>query len=211
MRPTARLAPLVALAVAAAVLLPACGGSGAGGTTTAAATLADRLPPVGAIPGLTPGRVVNLPTAAAWVSALADAGDPSKPAAVRRLRAAGFRGGVLRDERRGGARPVLFRATVARLSGPRAARAEAAGAVAGVARSGEGGGEAVAVPGVPGAHGTEIAVRALGRSIRVLFVSFAAGPYLYGYQAVALGGGDSPRPDVLAAARAAYERWGGVP
>src|SRR5262245_26839302 len=210
MRPAARLGLLVTLAAAAALVLPACGGSG-GGATTSGATLADRLPPPGALPGLTPGAVMRLPTAEEWVDALADEGDQSKPATVRRLRAAGFRGGVLRDERRSGARPTLFRATVARLATARAARAEAAVAVAEVARSGDGGGSSVAVPGVPGARGTELEVRALGRRIRVLFVSFGAGPYEYGYQAVSLVGGPSPRAGVLAAARAAYERWGGVP
>jgi len=213
MRRTARLAPLVALAVAAALWLPACGGSDDGETTSRAAApaLADRLPPAGALPGLTAGNVVRLPTAEEWVDALADEGDPAKPAAVRRLRAAGFRSGVLRDERRAGAQPVLFRTMVARLGSARAARDEAAGSVAGVARSGDVGTADVAIPGVPGSHGTQIAVRAADRVVRVLFVSFADGPYLYGYQAISLAGGASPRAGVLAAARAAYERWGGVP
>jgi hypothetical protein len=213
MRRTARLAPLAALAVLAALWLPACGGSDEGGATSRAAApaLAERLPPANALPGLTAGDVVRLPTAEEWVDALADEGDPAKPAAVRRLRAAGFRSGVLRDDRRGGARPVLVRTTVARLGSPRAARAEAAGSVAGVARSGDDRGSAVTVPGVPGAQGTEIAVRAAGRRIRILFVSFADGPYLYGYQAISLAGGGSSRAGVLAAARAAYERWRGVP
>jgi hypothetical protein len=213
MRRLARLALLVALAVASAFLLPACGGSdGAGSTSTAAAApLAARLPPPGALPGLTAGEVVKLPTAEEWVDALSDEGDPAKPASVRRLRAAGFRGGVLRDERRAGASPLLFRATVSRLASPAAARDEVERAVAGVARSAEAGEEPVALRGVPGARGTEIAVRGAGRRIRVLFVSFAAGPYLYGYQAISRAGGESPRAGVLAAARTAYERWGGVP
>lgn len=223
MRRSARLAILAAPVAALVVGLSACGGSGGpvvstGPATTAAATatgataaLEQRLPPETAIPGLSGSDVQHLPTAQELVDALYSEGDSAKPAAVRRYTAAGFRGGVVRDQQGTTSGPTFFRAYVLRLGSAGRATKEVGDSTAEVLSSSGARSTEFTVPDIPGARGLDIAVSAAGRKARILFVTFAGGPYVYGYQAITLAGKTPPRAALLASAQETYRRWGGVP
>lgn len=128
-RPVPRLAPLIAVPVAAGALLAGCGDTttvqvtvtvhtGTGATTATAppvttgttpttgtttgdtqASLELRMPAQDIIPTLKKGEVQSKPTASSMVTALYSANDPTIPAATSRLLAAGYEDGVLRDQR----------------------------------------------------------------------------------------------------------------
>jgi hypothetical protein len=232
-RPVRLLSPLAALALAAALV--GCGGGSApdvtvtvttgggttatapatatGGSTQGTASLGDRLPADDALPGLRAGDVRELPTAAAFVRALYQRGDPSLPAAQARFEAAGYDGAALKDQI--GSDPssglALSRAYVARLRSPAEAQREVGESVEEVKRTSTAAARDVAVPGIPGARGLELTVRQGSSRARVLFVTFAGGRYLYGIQEFARADADFPQEEILRVARDVYDRYGGVP
>jgi hypothetical protein len=225
MRRPARLVLLAASLAALVVGLSACGSSGTPATSTAGdrattgaetatgatAALDRRLPPETAIPGLSGHDVQHLPTAQELVDALYSEGDTAKPAAVRRYTAAGFRGGVVRDQQGTTSGPTFFRAYVVRLGSGARAMKEVGDSTAEVLSSTGTRSTQFTVPGIPGARGLDISVAAGGRKARILFVTFAGGPYVYGYQAITLAGTKAPRAALLSSAQATYRRWGAAP
>jgi hypothetical protein len=184
-------------------------------TTSAPSTsaLESRLPSQTAIPEVGTGSVRSLPTAAALVDALYQEGDPSKSDAEARFRSAGYQGGVLRDQI--GTDPqhgiALFRAYVVKLGSPAAATAEVGRSVEEVRASSTASTSDLAVPGIPGARGIDVRAQQAGRSARVIFVTFSTGPYLYGYQAIAISGNDLPQDAVLQTARDTYQQFKSTP
>jgi hypothetical protein len=182
------------------------------GTTTSSVSLAQRLPAEDAIPGLKAGSVRDLPTATDLVDALYESGDATKPQAEQRFRDEGYQDGVLRDQ--AGEEPstgiALFRAYVVRLGSAAEAASEVRSSVNEVKRTTTGTTAPVAVPGVPGALGLEVRVTQ-GRAAKVIFVTFSGGPYLYGYQAIALAASDLPQQAILDSARQTYDRFAAVP
>jgi hypothetical protein len=218
-----RRAP-AAVVVACAVALAACGGSSADELTDGRATvtapapppgddLAGRLPPEDAVPGLSPGTPGRLPTAAAFVGALYQAGDPMRDAAERRLERGGYAEGVLRDQ--AGADPetgvALVRSYAVRMRDDEAARAEAEAAAGEVRDSPLGDATELEVPGVEGARALRVEVTQGGVSGTVVFVTFAEGLYVHGIQAVSRSGADLPAEDVIRAAQDLAARVGSSP
>jgi hypothetical protein len=206
---------LLACALAAAA---ACGGSSGDdaseGASTAAppvAGLADRLPPQDALPGVRRATPRLLPTAAAFVAALYQAGEPTRAAALARLRAAGYAEGIVRDQEGTdpGAGAALVRSYAVRLRDDEAAREEAAAAVAEARDSPLAvAPEAVELRGVDGAAGLRAGVTQGGVSGRVILVTFPQGPYVQGIQAVSPEGADLPEAEILAAAEDLAARLG---
>ena len=218
------LAPLAALALG----LAACGGGGGGGggktaattrtasttatgpatesTSTAPSALASRLPPQDAVPGLSPGDPKDLPTVDSLIDALYQQGDPTRPAARLRFTTGGFQEAVLRDQT--GTDPAtgvgLLRTYVIRLGTPAAASREVRASVDEVKRTTNAPIHDIAVPGVPGARGLGVTVTTSGTTAQVAFITFAAGPYLYGYQAFARGGADLHLADIKRSVRDVY-------
>jgi hypothetical protein len=180
--------------------------------TTSFASLARRLLAEDAIPGLKSGTVRDLPTATDLVDALYESGDATKPQAEQRFRDEGYQGAVLRDQT--GVEPstgiALFRAYVVRLGSAAEAATEVRSSVDEVKRTTTGTTAPVAVPGVPGALGLELHVTQ-GRAAKVIFVTFSGGPYLYGYQAIALAASDLPQKALVDSARETYDRFAAVP
>jgi hypothetical protein len=215
---------LAAVLVALAVALAACGGSSSddatGGRATATAPapppagdLAGRLPPEDAVPGLRPGTPGRLRTAAAFVGALYQAGDPMRAAAGRRLEGGGYAEGVLRDQ--AGEDPetgvALVRSYAVRMRDDGAARAEAEAAAAEVEDSPLGDATELEVPGIEGARALRVEVTRGDFSGTVIFVTFAEGPYVHGLQAVARSGADLPEDEVIQAAQELAARVGASP
>ena len=182
-------------------------------STAPASDLESRLPSQTAIPEVGTGSVRSLPTAAALVDALYQEGDPSKTDAEARFRNAGYQDGVLRDQI--GTDPqhgiALFRAYVVKLGSPAAASAEVGRSVQEVRASSTASTSDLDVPGIPGARGIDVRAQQGGRSARVIFVTFATGPYLYGYQAIAISGNALPQDAVLQTARDTYQRFRSTP
>lgn len=210
---------LAALLLAVAVAFAAgCGGSSgddATRATTAAPPPADdlgaRLPPVDAVPGVGPGTTRDAPTARALVDALYRRSEPTRDPALARLRAAGYAGGVVRDQQ--GADPeagaALVRSYAFRLRDDEAARAEVEAAVDEAAASPDARDpQPVEVPGVEGAAGLRAGVAEGGVAGRVIIVTFPQGPYVQGVQAVALEGATLPEDDVIRAAQELAARIG---
>lgn len=208
---------LIAAALATAVLAGCDGGEGvatqagssAGGTGppaaavpagTAALEPAVVLSAPGAVPGLDARAPRRLTSARAAVEVLYRPGDPAAADARRRLEAAGYSGGVLRDQ--AGSDPdaglALLRTYALALGDEDAARAEVRASIAEVRASTRLPIEEVA-PGIPDARAIRIDLRHAGARVRVLFVTFAVGSRLHGVQAFARGGGAIPQAAVLRA------------
>ena len=164
--------------------------------------MADRLVPEDSVPGLMPGRVRAMPTPGALVRTLYSPLDPDAPAAVARLRGAGYREGALRDQV--GTEPFegigLLRSYAFRLASPSRARAEVQATVAEVVRSA--GGRRSRPSGLPGGQMVEIKIGAGLSAQAIVFVTFPVGRDVIGIQAFAPASEDAMRPAVLAAARA---------
>lgn len=235
-RPVA--AAVAALALGAGVVA-GCGGSSAAVTTTVTtdslpsttapgtaaqvttpeapaptATLGeDRLPPADALANLKSGeaRVLDDPTA--FVDALYQAGDPTKPAATARLTAAGYAGGVLRDQTGTdpGTQIALFRTYALALRDDAAARAEVTAAVQEVRDSTTAPTTDIAVSDIPGAEGLHVEVDQGGVKGAVAFVTFPAGAYVYGLQGVSTDDAALPQDEIIGAARDLYERVTAAP
>jgi hypothetical protein len=224
-----RLAAVAATALAAAGLAAGCGGeaetvtrtittdqlpTAAPPTTSAPATTAaaplgeDRLPPEGSLPGTRAGTTRSLDDAQEFVDALYQVGDPSKPAAQSRLEAAGYAAGILRDEL--GTNPregiALFRTYAIALRDDAAAQQEVDDAADEVESSSSAPSGPIAVPEIPGARGLRLDIDQGGATGSVAFVTFAAGPYVYGLQGVSTRGETLPQDALVAAARRLYER-----
>jgi hypothetical protein len=208
---------LAAILLAGVVgLTAACGGSSGDASTAAppVTDLAGRLPAQDAVPGVRPAPPRRLPTARAFVGALYRAGEPTRAAALGRLRAGGYAEGILRDqegdEPRAGV--ALLRSYAMRLRDERAAIEEAAASVEEAAASPLARAPApVEVPGVEGASGVRAGVTEGGVSGRVILVAFPQGPYVQGIQAVALEGAVLPEEEIVAAAQDLAARLGGAP
>jgi hypothetical protein len=206
---------LALVAIAGAVVgLAACGGGKSGvtaSTSTAPAALADRLPPQDSIPGLNPGDPKRLPTVDSLIDAFYQQGDPSRPGARARFLAGGFRQAVVRDQT--GKDPAkgigLLRTYVIQLGSPAAASREVKASVDEVKRGTKAPTSDVVVPGVPGARGLGVTVTTGGTTAHVALITFAAGRYLYGYQAFARGGADLHLADIQRSARDVYRGAGG--
>jgi hypothetical protein len=183
------------------------------GSATTGAALEERLPPQSAVPGLRTGTPRPLPSPAAFVDELYQQGDPSKPAARRRFERSGYRDGVLRDQigRNPAQGLTLLRTYVVRLADAETAQREVDVSVQEVEAASTAPSSAVPVPGIPGARGLELRLTQSGQRARVLFVTFAGGPYLYGYQAFGRAGAAFPQAEILEAARQAFVRYGNVP
>lgn len=230
-RPVAAVAAALALTAAAAA---GCGGSSSTAATTStadtpastaaqprtaapsapgAAVGAERLPPPDALAGLRSGSVRVIGDPAEFVDALYQAGDPGKPAATARLTAGGYASGALRDQ--AGTDPTegiaLFRTYAILLRDGAAARAEVAAAVQEVRDSTTAPTTEIPLPGIPGAEGLHVEVDQGGVTGAVAFVTFAAGPYVYGLQGVSTDGAALPQDEIIGAARDLYERVTAAP
>ena len=198
-----RWSALVA-AVALAATAAGCGGSSSTVTRT---ITTDRLPPPDAIGGVRAGALRQLGDAQAFVDALYLAGDPTKPAARARLEGAGYAGGELRDQ--AGEDPAtgigLLRTYALLLRDEAAAGAEVDAAVDEVRATTPSAME-IEVPDLPGARGLRAEVAQAGLSGAVVFVTFAAGPYVYGLQGLSTAEATLPQDEIVAAARDLYER-----
>lgn len=210
---------LAAILLACALALTAaCGGSSGDGASEAGSTaappetgLAGRLPPEDAVPGVREAEPRLLPTAPAFVGALYQVGEPTRDAALARLRAAGYAEGIVRDQDgtdpRGGV--ALVRSYAMRLDDEGAAREEAAASVAEARESPLAvAPEPVEVPGVDGAAAVRAGVTQGGVSGRVILVTFPQGPYVQGIQAVSLEGAGLPEEEIVRAAQELAARIG---
>jgi len=227
-----RVAPLIAVPLAAGALLAGCGDTttvqvtvtvhtGTGATTATApvtgtttgpveATLEQRLPPQEAIPSLRNGDVLSKPTAASMVTALYSANDPSIPGATSRLLAGGYEDGVLRDQRGTDDTTglTLMRVYIYRLKDHAAAQAEVDATTAELRSSTTAPMTDVAVPGIAGAKAVRITPTLGGQKAVVLYVSFAAGRDVFGMQAFARAGAKLYQAQILDAASSVYLAWG---
>lgn len=238
LRPVPRVAPLLAVPLAAAALLAGCGDTttvqvtvtvhtGTGATTaqvppvTTVATPTDttggdtqaslelRMPAQDIIPSLKDGKVEFKPTAASMVTALYSANDPTIPAATSRLLAAGYRDGVLRDQRGVNDQTgiTLMRTYIYRLNDHAAAQAEVDASAAELRGATTAPITDVQVPDVPGAKAMRITPTLGGQKAVVLYVSFAAGDDVYGIQAFARAGAKIYQPQILELATSLYRAW----
>lgn len=239
-RPVAVVAALVALTGTAAA---GCGGSSATvtktittdrlpattappsasapttpGVTAPPATVAvtvgeEQLPPPDALAGLRSGspRVIDDP--AAFVDALLQAGDPTKPAATARLTAGGYVTGVLRDQV--GTNPTeqiaLFRSYAIAMRDEAAATAEVAAQVQEVRDSTTAPTSDLALPDIPGAQGLHVEVDEGDLKGAVALVIFPAGRVVYGLQGISTDDADLPQDAIIGAARDLYERVTAAP
>ncbi len=183
-------------------------------STTASVTIAeDRLPPQDALPGVKVGSLQQLGDAQTFVDALYQTGDPSKPRAVSRLQSAGYAGGGLRDQV--GEDPskgiALFRTYAIKLSDDAAAQSEVDDAVEEVKAQTSAPTTDIDVGDVPGARGLHVEVDQGGVKGKVAFVTFAAGPYVYGLQGVSTNDAALPEDEIIGAARDLYEKVTAAP
>lgn len=156
-------------------------------TTTAAADLTGLLPQEGAMPGTNTGSARPMPTADDMINTLYQAGDPSIAAALERLKAAGYRGGALRDDTgtdpQGGI--ALFRSYVFEVTDDATAVSEARRSVEEVQDTVLLDTSRLEVPGVADATGVTATGSQGGTQLAVAFISFPSGPRVYGLQVVA--------------------------
>jgi len=181
-------------------------------TTAPAADLADlrlRLPAQDSIPSLNSGSVEQKPTAQSMVDALYSVGDPNISAAVSRLTAGGYEGGVLRDQR--GANPArgltLMRIYIFRMRDRAAAQAEVDAAAAELKATTSAPIRDLQVPSVPTAKAMRISPTVGGQRAEVLYVSFAAGRDLYGIQVFSRADAKLYQPEVLELAESLHRAW----
>ena len=182
--------------------------------TAPGAPLGDEsLPSPTAVPGVERGDVQTLRTAGELVDLLYQSGDPTKPGALARLEDAGFAGAVLRDQP--GTDPsvgiALLRSYAIRLRDEAAARDEVTAAVDEVRRSAGGASSDIDVSEIPGAQALRVQVDQGGQSGTVVFVTFPAGPVVYGIQGVSASGLDTSEEEIIGAARALAKRAGATP
>ena len=174
---------------------------------------AEQLPPPDALAGLRSGSVRVIADPADFVDALYQAGDPIKPAATARLRSGGYAGGALRDQV--GINPTeqiaLFRTYAILLRDDAAARAEAAAAVQEVRDSTTAPTTGIALPDIPGAQGLHVEIDQDGVMGAVAFVTFAAGPYVYGLQGISTDDAALPQDEIIGTARDLYEKVTAAP
>lgn len=177
---------------------------------TASGDLADRLPAGTTLEGTDEGEVQGLDTAAAFTGALYADGDPSAGRAAELLDDLGFAGAVLRDDR--GTDPqeglALHRIYVLELGGEQQARAEVIRSAQEILQSRGGGVQdtgSFPVPGIPGATGVFLVQARGDRSLAASAVIFPLGPYVYGFQAVAVDPFAIDRTEQIALARARYD------
>lgn len=173
----------------------------------------EQLPPPDALAGLRTGapRVIDDP--AGFVDALYQAGDPTKPAATRRLASGGYVSGILRDQV--GTDPTtqiaLFRTYAIALRDEAAARAEVTAAVQEVRDSTTAPTSDIALPDIPGAQGLHVEIDQGNLKGAVAFVTFPAGPFVYGLQGVSTDDAALPQDEIIGAARDLYERVTAAP
>jgi hypothetical protein len=183
-------------------------------TTSDAGTLGeDRLPPADAVSGLRPGGVRQLADPQLFVDALYQAGDPTKPVAAARLTGEGYAGGILRDQI--GKAPTtgiaLFRTYAFRLRDDAAAQGEVDASVEEVRNSTTQPTSDIDVSDLSGARALRVDISQGGLTGAVAFVTFAAGPYVYGLQGVSTSGAGLPQDEIVAAARDLYEKVTAAP
>jgi hypothetical protein len=188
------------VALAAAAALSGCGGGGGGGGSapaTVTAVGAADLPSPAAIPGVTPGSVRELPDARSLADALYRAGDPAGERAVARLRAAGYAGGILRDQpgTAVGGGPLRLREYAVALRDARAAAAEADAEIREAAATAPG----ARVSAIPGGRMLESGLGA-DPGARVIVIVRSRGATVHGLQAIATRGARLPRAAIVAAA-----------
>lgn len=187
-------------------------GATTAGSTTAASSDADalelRLPAQDSVGGLDEGEPKALPTATALVSALYKAGDPTAPVAVRRLEAAGYEQGVIRDQSQatGSTGPRLLRIYIFRLGDSASARAEVLSSISEVKATTSFPITDIEVPDTDGAG-----LRIDAGSQKVLFVTFAAGRDVYGIQSFSAPGGTTHESEILELAGNLYRAWNTTP
>lgn len=185
-------------------------------TTTAVETTAsvgeDRLPPPGAITGTRSGEVRRLDDAQEFVDALYQVGDPSKPAARSRLEAAGYRGGILRDEL--GSDPsagiALFRSYAIAMGDATRAQVEVDDAADEVESASSASATEIPVD-IPGARALRLDIDQGGTTASVVLVTFASGPYVHGLQGVSASTGSLPHDAIVGVARDLYAQVGATP
>lgn len=216
-----RTAALVC-ALGIGVGVAACGGDDGDEPAAAQATsgdaapavsgdLLERLPDGAPLDGTREGDPRSLPSARAFVDALYAEGDPAKDAAVGALEAGGFAGAVLRDDP--GTDPqegvALHRMYVLEMGDDVLARAEVLRAAQEVLQAQGGGVQdtgSFPVEGIPGATGVLVVQEVQGEALVAVVVIFPLGPYVYGFQTVAVG---DPflvdRGQLVAIARERYE------
>jgi hypothetical protein len=185
-----------------------------GSTAAAPAAIGeDRLPPPGVIDGTETGTSRPLDDAQEFVDALYQVGDPSKPAAQARLESAGYSGGILRDEL--GSDPAsgiaLFRTYAIGVRDEAAAQTEVDDAADEVDTASTAPSREVDVSGIPGARALRLDIDQAGTTGSVVFVTFAAGPYVYGLQGVSTGADRLPQDAIVAAAQEHYAQVSATP
>lgn len=173
----------------------------------------DRLPPGDAVSGLRDGAPHGLNDPQAFVDALYQAGDPTKPVAAKRLEGEGYAGGLLRDQvgEDSSTGIALFRSYVFQLRDDAAAQGEVDASVAEVKASTSQPTTDIDLPDLPGARGLHVEIDLGGIQGAVAFVTFAAGPYVYGLQGVSTSGARLPQDEIVGAARDLYEKVTAAP
>ena len=69
----------------------------------------------------------------------------------------------------------------------------------------------IALPDIPGAQGLHVEIDQDGVMGSVAFVTFAAGPYVYGLQGISTDDAALPQDEIIGAARDLYERITAAP
>lgn len=170
--------------------------------TDAGAELELRMPSQESVPGLGSGDVRRLPTADDLVNALYTANDPTAATARARLAAAGYEGGVLRDQNADGSGPRLLRVYILRLRDRAAARAEVDASVQEIKATTT---FPITDVTLPDADGKGLRIDA--NNTDILFVTFAAGRDVYGIQSFAQPGGKVYQPEILELSGNLYRAW----
>lgn len=182
-------------------------------TAPTAALGADQLPPEDAIAGVRSGTITQLDDPTTFVDALYQSGDPTKPAAVTRLTAAGYAAGALRDQvgEDTASGIALFRTYVFQLGDEAKARAEVSDSVEEVRQSTSQPTKNLDLSGIPGAQGLHVDIEQGNITGAVTFVTFPAGPYVYGLQGVSTASAALPEKEIIGAARDLYEKVTAAP
>ena len=132
---------------------------------------------------------------------------------MSRLESAGYAGGVLRDQV--GEDPAkgiaLLRTYAVKLRDEAAAQSEVDDAVEEVKAQTSAPTTDIDVGDVPGARGLHVEVDQGGVKGKVAFVTFAAGPYVYGLQGVSTNDAALPQDEIVGAARDLYEKVTAAP
>ena len=192
---------------------PATAPGGTVPTTAPTAPLtAASLPPADAISGVGKGTPRTIDSASEFVDVLYQAGDPAKPAAVRRLEDAGYRTAILRDQ--AGTNPdtgiALLRSYAIALGSEDAAKQEVSDAVEEVRNASAARSEDVDT-GIPDAEALRLEIDQGTVQGAVIFVTFPSGSEVYGIQAVATSAGALDQEEILGAARDLAAKVGATP